>query len=82
MGILKSPIAYLLTVLLSRQVSCKEIYKKCAFETPYDFVLNNEPEGSPLALAADILITGLTEVADSGGSFSVDVEYVKIVLYE
>ena len=49
-------------------------YKNCALQTPFDLLMNPEPEGSPLPLAVDISITGLTDVADSGGSFSVDVE--------
>ena len=76
MGLLKGLLAYLLavTLLLPHQVSCVGTYKNCALEIPFDLVMNNEPDGSPLALSADILITGLTEVAVSGGSYSVDVE--------
>ena len=75
MGLLKGLLACLLgvTVLLP-QVSCVGTYKNCVLETPFDLVRNNEPEGSPLALSVDMLITGLTEVAVSGGSYSVDVE--------
>ena len=74
MGFLKGPLAYLLimAMVLPRQASCA--YKNCALQVPFDLLLNPEPEGSPLSLAVDISITGLTEVANSGGSFSVDVE--------
>ena len=36
---------------------------------------NLEPEVTPLHLSIDFLIYGLRQVANSGGSFDLDVEY-------
>lgn len=59
------------------QVSCGSS-KGCAFEVPPHVRFNPEPRGTPLYLNIDIHVIGLREVADSGGSFGIDVEYVPI----
>ena len=54
-------------------VSCGSSgYKGCAFEIPYQLVVNSEPEGSPMKIGIDLLIIGLRDI--SGGSFGTDVE--------
>ena len=51
----------------------------CAFDIPYELTVNPEPESTPLRLSIDIHIVGLTEVAKSGKSYGIDVEYVPLV---
>ena len=50
--------------------------KGCTFDVPWQLMSNPEPLTTPLLLGIDINIIGLREVADSGGSFGVDMEYV------
>ena len=65
----------MLLVLLVSHVSCSS-YKGCSLEVPFDLVMNPEPEVIPLRLSIDIHIIGLTDVAYSGGSYGINVEYV------
>ena len=62
-------------------VSClNSTYQGCSLEIPYILNhINQEPESTPLRLSIDIHINGLTEVAKSGKSYGIDVEYVILV---
>ena len=61
-------------------VSCKATYQGCSLEIPTILnYINQEPESTPLRLSIDIHIIGLTEVAKSGKSYGIDVEYVLLV---
>ena len=78
MGRLKCQMALNLQFLLAAaalcnigQVSCQ--LQGCAFEVPQGL---KAPVTTPLVLDVDILIVGLRDVASSGGSFGVDLEYV------
>ena len=67
-------------------VSCTRRYtgegfKGCKFHVSYQLMDNPEPEAESLSLAIDILIIGLREVSNSGGSFGVDAEYDLIAFY-
>ena len=65
----------LLIVLLAKVAQVLSTGKGCSFVNPYDLVKNPEPQGLPLLVDISILVIGLRDVAESGGSFGVDVEY-------
>ena len=81
MGRLKCPFAYNFFAVVLAKVAQVYCNKGCSFETSYELVRNPEPQGNPLILDLDILIIGLRDVADSGGSYGVDVEYDLIGFY-
>ena len=64
-----------------RQVSGRANKGGCRFDIPYELIMNPAPRGTPLFLGINIHIIGLRDVADSGGSFGLDVEYALIVIY-
>ena len=62
-------------------VSCTDAsLKGCTFDAPYQFIVNPVPEAIPLFFDVHIHIIALREVANTGGSFGVDVEYVLVYL--
>ena len=75
MGRLTCPFAYNFLAVILAKVA--QVYGDggCTFDTPFDLVRNPEPQGKPLTLGLNILIIGLRDVTDSGGSYGVDVEY-------
>ena len=63
---------------LVRQVVTQE-EEDCSLEMSPAISKNPEPFAMPLHLSTFIHITGLTEVASSGGSYGVDAKYAHLV---
>ena len=56
-------------------VSTSATLKGCTFDAPYQLIRNPVPDATPLLFDTLIHVIALREVANTGDSFGVDVEY-------